>query len=57
MNCFLLANTVYKLHLDKNNPKPWAKSIVAFSNGEGGCLAIGADNDGNMVGVSAGRNV
>lgn len=45
----------YKLHLDKNNPKSWAKSIVAFSNGEGGCLAIGADNDGNVVGVSAGE--
>ena len=43
----------YKLHLDKNNPKSWAKSIVAFSNGEGGRLAIGADNDGNVVGVSA----
>ncbi len=42
------ADIDYKLHLDKNNPKSWAKSIVAFSNGEGGCLAIGADNDGNV---------
>ena len=41
----------YKLRLDKNDPASWAKSIVAFSNGGGGCLAIGSDNSGNVAGI------
>lgn len=42
----------YKLHLDKDNPISWAKSIAAFGCKEGGLIIIGVDNYGNVSGIS-----
>lgn len=42
----------YKLHLDKNDPVSWAKSIAAFGCREGGLIIVGVDNSGNVAGIS-----
>lgn len=41
----------YKLHLDKKDPISWAKSIAAFGCKDGGLIAVGVDNCGNVVGI------
>lgn len=43
----------YKLMLDSNQEKveKWAKSLVGFSNSEGGILFVGVNNDGLAIGL------
>ena len=41
----------YKEMLEENKPKSWLKSISAFSNGLGGSLFYGVDNDGVVKGL------
>ena len=41
----------YKEMLEENRPKSWLKSISAFSNGLGGSLFYGVDNDGVVKGL------
>lgn len=41
----------YKEALEEKKPKSWLKSVSAFSDGEGGSLFFGVDNDGTVVGL------
>lgn len=41
----------YKVMLEENKPKSWLKSVSAFSNGLGGSLFYGVDNDGVVKGL------
>lgn len=41
----------YKEMLEENKPKSWLKSVSAFSNGLGGSLFYGVDNDGVVKGL------
>lgn len=41
----------YKEMLEENKPKSWLKSVSAFSNGSGGSLFYGVDNDGAVKGL------
>lgn len=41
----------YKEMLEENKPKSWLKSVSAFSNGLGGSLFYGVNNDGVVVGL------
>lgn len=41
----------YKEMLEENKPKSWVKSVSAFSNGLGGSLFCGVDNDGVVKGL------
>ena len=41
----------FKERLENIKPKSWLKSISAFSNGLGGCLFFGVNNDKELVGV------
>lgn len=41
----------YKEMLEENKPKSWLKSVSAFSNGLGGSLFYGIDNDGVVKGL------
>ena len=42
----------YKEKLEENKPKSWMKSVSAFSNGLGGSLFYGVDNDGVVKGLN-----
>lgn len=42
----------YKLHLDRNDPISWVKSIAAFGCKDGGIIIVGVDNSGNVAGIS-----
>lgn len=42
----------YKASLNSQNPIKWAKSIVAFGNGEGGTLYVGVNDDWVAFGLS-----
>lgn len=42
----------YKEMLEENKPKSWMKSVSAFSNGLGGSLFYGVDNDGVVKGLN-----
>ena len=41
----------YKEMLEENKPKSWLKSVSAFSNGLGGSLFYGVNNEGVVVGL------
>lgn len=41
----------FKLMLEEKKPKSWLKSVSAFSNGLGGSLFFGVDDDGNVRGL------
>ena len=41
----------YKEMLEENKPKSWLKSVSAFSNGLGGSLFYGVNNDGVVKGL------
>ena len=42
----------FKVAVEKKKPKSWLKSISAFSNGIGGILLFGVDDDRNIIGLS-----
>lgn len=41
----------FKVALEVKKPKSWLKSVSAFSNGIGGSLFFGIDNDRNVIGL------
>lgn len=41
----------FKLMLEEKRPKSWIKSVSAFSNGWGGSLFFGVDDDGSVIGL------
>lgn len=41
----------FKSMLEEKKPKSWLKSVSAFSNGLGGSLFFGIDNDGSLIGL------
>lgn len=41
----------FKLKLEEKKPKSWLKSVSAFTNGIGGSLLFGVDNDGSIKGL------
>lgn len=42
----------FKVALETKKPKSWLKSVSAFSNGIGGALFFGIDNDKNVIGLA-----
>ena len=42
----------YKATLQDGNPMKWAKSIVAFANGDGGTIYVGVSDDWVAFGLS-----
>ena len=42
----------FKSVLNSENPVKWAKTIVAYANGEGGYIFVGVSDDGNAFGMS-----
>ena len=41
----------FKLMLEERRPKSWLKNVSAYSNGLGGSLFIGIDNEGCVRGL------
>ena len=41
----------FKAELEEKKPKSWLKSVSAFSDGQGGSLFFGVDNDGIVKGL------
>jgi len=41
----------FKVSLEKDKPKSWLKTVVAFANGLGGSLLFGVDDDRNIIGL------
>ena len=41
----------FKIALETGKPKSWLKSVSAFSNGIGGMLFFGIDDQGNTAGL------
>jgi len=41
----------YKAVLNSENPVKWAKTLVAYANGEGGVMFVGVSNDGEAFGI------
>ena len=41
----------FKVELEEKKPKSWLKSVSAFSDGRGGSLFFGVDNDGIVKGL------
>ena len=41
----------YKAKLNPDNPVKWAKTIVAYANGDGGVMFVGVSNDGEAFGI------
>lgn len=50
----LMENTQYefKAVLNQDNPIKWAKTIVAFANGDGGYIFVGVSNERDAFGLS-----
>ena len=50
----LLENTKYEFKAILNSDKPvkWAKSIVAFANGEGGYIFVGVSDNRDVFGLT-----
>ena len=44
-------NYEFKAVLSSDNPIKWAKTIIAYANGNGGTIFIGVSNDGNAFGI------
>lgn len=42
----------FKAILNSDNPVKWAKTIVAYANGNGGYLFVGVSNDREAFGLS-----
>ena len=42
----------FKAVLNPNNPIKWAKTLVAFANGEGGILFVGVSDDREAFGIT-----
>ena len=42
----------YKVVLNSDNPIKWAKTLVAYANGEGGILFVGVSNAGVAFGLT-----
>ena len=42
----------FKVALEVKKPKSWLKSVSAFSNGIGGVLLFGVDDDRSIVGLA-----
>ena len=42
----------FKVSLEKAKPKSWLKTVVAFSNGIGGSILFGVDNERHLIGLS-----
>lgn len=42
----------FKARLSPDNPLRWAKTFVAFSNGDGGCIFIGVSDDREAFGLT-----
>ena len=42
----------FKVAVEKKRPKSWLKSVSAFSNGIGGTLLFGVDDNKNIIGLS-----
>lgn len=53
----LLEDTSYefKARLNPDNPLKWAKAFVAFSNGDGGYIFVGVNNERDAFGLSIGE--
>jgi len=41
----------YKIKLNKEEPRKWAKTVVAFANKYGGKLYVGVCDDGRVIGI------
>ena len=41
----------FKIELEEKKPKSWLKTVSAFSNGIGGSLFFGVDNNKNLIGL------
>ena len=41
----------FKVAVEKKRPKSWLKSVSAFSNGIGGTLLFGVDDNKNIIGL------
>lgn len=41
----------FKVAVEKKRPKSWLKSVSAFSNGIGGTLFFGVDDNKNLLGL------
>ena len=42
----------FKVSLEKIKPKSWLKTVVAFSNGIGGSILFGVDDERHLIGLS-----
>lgn len=42
----------FKAKLNPNNPVKWAKTIVAYANGEGGYIFVGVSDNRDAFGLS-----
>ena len=42
----------FKVSLEKAKPKSWLKTVVAFSNGIGGSILFGVDDERHLIGLS-----
>lgn len=42
----------FKARLNPDNPIKWAKALVAFSNGDGGYIFVGVNNQGEAFGLT-----
>ncbi len=42
----------FKAKLKADDPLSWAKTLIAFANGEGGLLFVGISDDGVAFGLS-----
>jgi Putative DNA-binding domain len=49
-------NTEFKASLTSERQEETIQSLVAFANRDGGRVCLGVDNDGNIVGVQAGKD-
>lgn len=46
------SNYEFKAQLNAENPVKWAKTLVAYANGEGGYIFVGVSNNGEAFGLS-----
>ena len=46
-------NCEFKVSLETSKPKSWLKTVCAYSNGLGGVIFFGIDNEKNIVGINS----